>query len=172
MPTKDDLLATAAAFAAHANNQRSGRDGFDDREQAEAAERHVRAAKVALEAAALASNTTESEIDQALRDMQDLLGGAGVIIDRALEMPTADFLRQSFGAMQSWRGEALAAQGYEVAYDQLRELLETLESDYLHGPESPVAQRRALLIRSRLDTATQTVNQAMGAADGNRNTGG
>lgn len=164
MPTKADLLFAAEALASNARLQLdppkviNGKPTDAVMPNPGRAAEHVAAAKVALEAAALASNTSTSDIDQALEGMQDLLAEAGVM-DKATQMEPDEFLQQAFEAMLAWRRQVLAAQGFEVGYDMLRELLEDMESDF-NAAGTATAARLAARIRGRLDEATEILGRA------------
>jgi hypothetical protein len=150
MGTRADLLKVAEWMASSAANNAQG-GGIDN------ATELVTSAKTALEAAALAENTSAGAIDQALGGIQDLLVEAGVLTE-SMEMDTTEFMQHTFRALVAWRNETLAAQGYEVGYDLLRDLLEGLERDFIAG-DSDVSRRLAARIRARLDDATAVINQ-------------
>lgn len=163
MPTRADLLATAEGLASAA--RRAVGDG-GSMTGADVAAGYANAAKAALEAAALAEDVGAGEVAEALDKIQDLLAEGGVL-DKAIELPPAEFLEQTFRALLSWREETLNAQGFEVAYDRIRELCERLERDFIAG-DTDTSRRIAGRIRVTLDEATEIVNhhQTRGASNG------
>ena len=158
--TRTDLLATAEGLAAAARLELDPDHGSEPREAPSGPERAARfasAAKVALEAARLAENTTAGDIDQALDSMHDLLIEAGVL-DKAIELEPSEFLRQAFAGMLAWRAEVVSVQGFTVGYDLLRTHLERLERDFVAGG-TDTSTRIAGRIRTTLDDATEIVNR-------------
>jgi hypothetical protein len=154
MPTRDDLLAVAADQAANARAHKA---------DAASAHAYAAAAKVALEAAALAEDMPPGEIAKALDDIQELLAEAGVL-DEALELGPAEFLKRTFRALLAWRKQALMAQGYVVAYEGVSALLDGLERDFTTGG-TETSLRIAARIRAALDDATATLKES-GVIDG------
>lgn len=154
MGTRSDLLGAAEEMA---RNARSA-PNLDRAMQLAAA------AKTALEAAKLAADTSESEIDEALNGMRGLLERAGVD-DLADEVPAGEFLRLAFNAMLTWRGRVDELEGYAAAYDVLRDRVQDLESDFAHaGTET--ATRIAGRMRGALGDATVLINQTRRSANG------
>lgn len=165
MGARADLLAAAAGLAENARS--AAASGEHTAPDFTRAAQMATAAKTALEAAALAENTGSGQIDEALSHIQDLLEEAGVLAE-SMELSTAEFLDRTFRALLAWRGEALSAQGYEVGYDMLRDLVEGLERDWV-AADSDVSRRLAGRARARLDEATAVINHGkQGSAHGDQ----
>lgn len=143
MGARADLLSTAAA-AAHAAAHAPAH-----------AERslHLGAAKTALEAAALASDTQPGEIDAALGDLREML--AEVVVGCGPE----EILRAAAVELKHFRRQYGLGHAHADASTLLAKTMVTLERDFLAGG-TETSTRIAGRIRAALDEAENIVRDA------------
>jgi hypothetical protein len=160
--TRDDLLAAAAALASQARKAAAFRpatvDGGEPWLDTQAASGFAAAAKVALEAAALAENTTAGEIDQVLGHLHAELADVDLLAE-SLTLEPVEFLRAVLGALRDGRGQSERAHQLAGAYSHLRNTLTRLEDDFT-AADSEVSRRLATRIHMALATADQSINHA------------
>lgn len=150
MGTRADLVAVAASSAAAAKDA----DGPVARRE------HAEAAKLALEAAALADDLGPGEITAALNALQEELEAAGVLAESVVLEPI-EFLRLTLRAVTTWQREAAEGAAYVQAYVGLRDLCQRLERDFIAG-DTETSRRIAARIHTGLDEAAQIIKQAAG----------
>ena len=141
MSTRADLLkaaADAAAAAASTTGPLARRE-------------HADAAKVALEAAALAEGMPPDEIAAALDGMREQLEAAG-LGKACRELEPAAFLEYLLGVVGDWRALVASREGYIGAFERLRVLCDGLERDFLAG-DTETSRRLAARVRAAVDEA-------------------
>ena len=110
------------------------------------------AAKHALEAAALAQNTTPAQIDAALEGLQEQIEAVD-LLPAALSLEPGEFLEHVLRVVKELAGEADKLSAMEYGYRRYHEVLTTLWGDFT-AAGTETSMRLAARIQSAFDDVT------------------
>lgn len=159
-----ELTATTANLRAAANRSAAHAAGED--KDATHVESWSRAAKVALEAAALAADAVPAGLDEQLAQVRDELALSHVPVAGD---DTAAVIAAVVQHLQQDRANLDWLKGLAIAYEQLDTLLEGLLKEFTDAETEPsmrLARRIMPVLDDSRDLATRGLAAARGAGDG------